>query len=353
MPVPSLPFTISIRSTVDLLEARVEGSLDALGGALLRTTLERVVVEAHHPVTLDLADVDRMDVAGARAVGFLAARVRSAGFELTVRSASQQVRDLLHAGALDTSVIFDDGLAIDVQGLTPDVLIAQAAARVNPFAVADAALRLVTTLAQATVTGADGVSVSLRRGGTFVTVAASDDRIAQMDRDQYATGQGPCLSAATSGEPVSVEVLSGETRWPDFVPRAEMGGIASILSSPLLSPDGPVGALNMYCRKEHGFGVRERALATLFAEQASSILVEASDPAASPADQARLQEALHTRRTIALAQGIVMARTGDSAERAYARLKLDARSSERSVHEVSKATVASVADDDVDSSPDE
>lgn len=235
----------------------------------------------------------------------------------------------------------------------PDRFDVPIAVRVYPSTFADAALRLVTTLAQATVAGADGVSVSLHRGAGFVTVAASDDRIAQMDRDQYATGQGPCLTAATTGRPVRVDHLDRETRWPEFVPRALTGGIASILSSPLTSATGPVGALNMYSRKERGFGAPSRALAALFAEQASGILVEATDRSASLDGAARLHEALQTRSTIAQAQGILMARSGLSAEQAYARLKLEARRRERSVRELAEETVRSVTRGHVDSSSDE
>lgn len=353
MPVPSLPFAISIRYTRDHLDVFVEGSLDAVGGARLRMTLEHVVGEGASSVTLDLADVDHMDASGGRAVAFLASQVEAAGPRMTVRDASAHVQHVLHASAFDQLIDFTN--AQETAG-APDELseLERGLAReVNPFAVADAALRLVTSLAQATVAGADGVSVSLRRHGGFVTVAASDDRIAQMDRDQYATGQGPCLAAATTGLPVRVDQLARETRWPEFVPRALRGGISSILSSPLLAPTGPVGALNMYSRKERGFGRTSRELAALFAEQASGILVEAIDRSTSPDGATRLQEALRSRSTIAQAQGILMARSGLSAELAYARLKLDARRLERSVREVSEETVASATDDTTDSSSDE
>ena len=352
MPVPSLPFAISIRYTRDHLDVFVEGSLDAVGGARLRMTLEHVVGEGASSVTLDLADVDHMDASGGRAVAYLASRVEAVGPRMTVRDASADVQHVLHASAFDQLIDFTSA---QLSTAAPDELseLERGLAReVNPFAVADAALRLVTSLAQATVAGADGVSVSLHRHGGFVTVAASDDRIAQMDRDQYATGQGPCLAAATTGLPVRVDQLARETRWPEFVPRALMGGISSILSSPLLAPTGPVGALNMYSRKERGFGPTSRELAALFAEQASGILVEAIDRS-TPDAATRLQEALRSRGTIAQAQGILMARSGLSAEQAYARLKLDARRLERSVREVSEETVASATGRATDSSSDE
>jgi hypothetical protein len=66
--------------------------------------------------------------------------------------------------------------------------------------------------------------VTLSRHGQMTTVASSDETIAQTDRDQYATGQGPCLAAAAEGRGFHVESLAAETRWPEFIPRAIQGG---------------------------------------------------------------------------------------------------------------------------------
>ena len=118
--------------------------------------------------------------------------------------------------------------------------------------VVDAALLLVAELARSTIGAADGVSVSLRRHGHITTVAASDETIVEMDRHQYETGQGPCLSAAGEGTPFHVPSVEDEQRWPAFTPEALAQGIKSILSNPLLAESGPVGALNMYSRTRWG-----------------------------------------------------------------------------------------------------
>ena len=86
--------------------------------------------------------------------------------------------------------------------------------------VVDAALRLVTALADATVDNADGVSVTLERHGRLMTVAASNDKVLTMDRHQYETGEGPCLDAKANGRWYYIESLDDESRWPTFVPLA-------------------------------------------------------------------------------------------------------------------------------------
>ena len=139
--------------------------------------------------------------------------------------------------------------------------------------VVDAALRLVVALARATVGGADGVSVSLRRHGRLATVAASNQTISDMDANQYATGEGPCVDASETGHWSHAESLGTEARWPAFTPRALALGINAILSSPLLRKDRPVGALNIYSRTGSAFSVKDRELAAVFASEASVMLI--------------------------------------------------------------------------------
>ena len=138
--------------------------------------------------------------------------------------------------------------------------------------VIDAALQLVVKLAEATVEGAHGASVSLDRHGKLRTVAASNDTVLEMDHHQYDSGEGPCVDAAAEGHEFHIDSLAGETRWPTFVPKATEQGIKSILSTPLIPHDRPLGALNIYSDDERAFGTSEKELAQLFATQAENFL---------------------------------------------------------------------------------
>ena len=207
--------------------------------------------------------------------------------------------------------------------------------------VVDAALRLVVALAKETVGGADGVSVTLSRHGQMATVASSDETIVQMDRDQYATGQGPCLAAAAEGRGFHVESLAEETRWPEFIPRAIQGGIHSILSTPLLAGPRPVGALNIYSNAERVFGAEEQELAALFATEASGILTDAAVEVSAEEVAARLSDALRAREVIAQAQGVIMEREGLSAEDAFAHLRRSSRTADMAMLQYADDVVAS------------
>ena len=210
--------------------------------------------------------------------------------------------------------------------------------------VVDGALRLVVALAAATVGGADGVSVSLERRGELTTVASSDETILQMDHDQYATGQGPCVAAAREGHWFHVESLEEEARWPDFIPRAIQGGIHSILSTPLLADARPVGALNIYSNTNRAFGTTEQELAALFATQASGILEDAGTHVPDDEIAAQLADALRSREVIAQAQGVLIALERMSANEASAHLRRMARHANITVRRLAEETVASATD---------
>ena len=207
--------------------------------------------------------------------------------------------------------------------------------------VLDAALRLVVALARVTVAGADGVSVCLSRRGTLTTVAASDARVSGMDRDQYATGEGPCVAAATEGHWFHVESLDDELRWPAFIPRARDRGINSILSTPLVTPTRPVGALNIYSLRARAFAAPELELSSMLATRASDLLVSAAMDVSVEDLSRQLQDALRGRDVIAQARGVLMARHGVTGDSAYTMLRRSSRQTNTPLRRVAEDIMAS------------
>jgi hypothetical protein len=205
----------------------------------------------------------------------------------------------------------------------------------------DSALGLVVALARATVGGADGVSVSLQRHGRLVTVAASDRTISEMDARQYSTGEGPCVDASIEGLWFHTESLAHESRWPAFTLQALSLGINSILSSPLLVEERPVGALNMYSRTSGAFAPKDQELAATFATEASVVLRDAGVDVTDAQQSRRLCMALETRRIIAQAEGVIMEREGVGADAAYRLLRRFSQRSNRPLYERAQDVVAS------------
>ena len=108
-----------------------------------------------------------------------------------------------------------------------------------------------------------------------MTAAASDEFALEIDRIQYDSGGGPCVSALEQGEFQSIEAVSQETRWPEFCSRAAEKGFRSSISFPLIN-EGSRGALNLYAKKERAFDEAAIGIGEIFASQASVALRNAS-----------------------------------------------------------------------------
>lgn len=270
----------------------VRGEVNISSAPKLGAFFAAVIASGYRSVVLDLAGLDLMDPAGLRVIAYAASCLVAAGGELTIRSPSTMVTRTLDISWLGGLVRLDltgpdrDRLGPEQSATVPGTPATSdlpypvhGSRRVTTIPadhdVVDADLRLVVALARATISGADGVSVSLLRHSRLATVAASDQTISDMDSDQYATGEGPCVDASINGHWFHVESLDQETRWPSFTPRAKKLGINAILLTPLMAHSQPVGALNIYSRTRGAFSLKEQELASVFATEVSVILTVA------------------------------------------------------------------------------
>jgi anti-anti-sigma factor len=335
-PFPAFDIDASVVGDQTILAVR--GDIDSHAAPELAAYLDAVIARDNLDIVLDLAQLESLDAAGLSVIAGATIRLRLSGGSLTIRTPSAFVSDLLDVTGL-AKMISDEDTPSPLAPLGPE----QVGARIglaDPVRndeiagflsmvssipandeVVDGALRLVVTLATATVGGADGVSVSLRRHGHLATVAASDQTITEMDAGQYATGQGPCLDASVTGHWFHAESLDDEVRWPDFVPKARALGIKSILSTPLTAGDVPVGALNIYSRTASAFAPEGQQLASTFAAEASAILADAGLEGVDDELSKGLGEMLRTREIISQAQGVLMERHGIGENDAYTALR--------------------------------
>jgi anti-anti-sigma factor len=354
---PVETFSLTVRLPDGRAVVEVRGEVDMNTAPELRGVLDSVM-ERHKHVVLDLAELDFTDASGLAVVAHASAITSGAEGSLTLRSPSSAVLRLLEITGMTDSVRIEPPVAardhlaaqqsevdrtesLETAGALSTAPLRSVAALPADVDVVDGALRLVVALAQATVGGADGVSVSLQRHGRLVTVAASDRTISEMDARQYATGEGPCVDASVEGLWFHAESLAQESRWPEFTPLAMELGINSILSSPLLVEERPLGALNIYSRTAAAFGPKDQELAGVFATEASLILRDAGADVSDERQSARLRVALERRRTIAQAQGVVMEREGIGADSAYRLLRHLSRRSNQPFYEWAQDVVAS------------
>jgi anti-anti-sigma factor len=362
--VPSGAFRVTVRFEGEQALLRVRGELDVFTAPALGAALDAVIASGFLYVVVDLAELEFADHTGLRVVSSAASRVAASGGGLTVRSPSPMVVRIFDI--TDMNRLLQVELESESrQSLGPEQPLQaprsmhgsepqHAAHDLWTVAsvpadndVVDGALRLIVALARATVSSADGVSVSLRRHGRLVTVAASDQTISDMDANQYATAEGPCVDASVEGRWFHATSLDDESRWPMFTPRAKALGINAILSSPLLAEDRPVGALNIYSRTAGSFMPQDQELAAVFATEASVILTSAGVDVSDDQLATRLAEALRNRQIIAQAEGVIMEREGISEERAYSALREFSQKSGQRLRERARDVVAATQSSDV------
>jgi anti-anti-sigma factor len=315
----------------------LRGRFDSLAAFDLWAAMKGAIDLHRETVVLDLSELEFIGAAGLVALANAEKSFAEAGVELTVRTPSRLVEQLLGGMELNEVARLDQALARlgdlgreQASGSThssnrPNFKatcedLRRVTAIPSDPDVVDGALQLVVELAQISVSGADGVSVSLLRHGELLTVAATDETIMEMDTDQYATGEGPCIDASRLGRWFHAESLETETRWPSFTPQARALGIMAILSSPLTAFEEPVGALNIYSRTASTFDLEDQQTAAVFAGKASLILSDARAGATDAQLAVRFQEALRSREIIATAKGIVMERESLNEEDAFTNL---------------------------------
>lgn len=168
----------------------------------------------------------------------------------------------------------------------------------------------VVERAVAMVPGCDHCGLHLRRRrGRAESVAASDEVAKEADELQEALQDGPCVDAAFEQQNFVVHDLHDDGRWPSWAARATSLGIRSSLSVRLSAADVTIGALNFYGDTPGAFD-GDTDVAMIFASHAAAALSNSQLVAG-------LRNALDSRHTIGIAQGVLATRFDISYERAF------------------------------------
>ncbi len=146
------------------------------------------------------------------------------------------------------------------------------------------------------ITSAGVTLIGERREPRFI--AASDERALRYERLQSDIGEGPCVAAFDSGEPVSVADLASEERFPAFATAALAAGLGAVFTFPLHHGERRLGALDLYRETPGGLDPHTMETAQTLADVAAAYLInaQARDDALVASDQHR-QRALHDALT--------------------------------------------------------
>jgi GAF domain-containing protein len=195
-------------------------------------------------------------------------------------------------------------------------------AALSRFFVGDATLEdtleRVAGLAVEAIAPADMAGVTMVVEGARRTPVFTHASAPEIDEAQYATGKGPCVQALESGQVTEIASTCEPGRFEEFRAAAAAHGVLSTLSFPLLVDQRPVGALNLYSRRERAFGDAERSDGAVFAAHAAIVLANAHAYWDARELSTGLGEAMKNRAVIEQAKGMLMAAEGLDEEEAFA-----------------------------------
>jgi GAF domain-containing protein len=179
----------------------------------------------------------------------------------------------------------------------------------------DDVLNGVTSSAVELLTGADTAGVLLvSKGGKFESLSGTSELIYKLDRLQEQFNQGPCLDAAVNDLVVRTEDFQTESRWPQYSRGVCDLGVRSSISFKLYTGERTAGALNVFSRKPHSFGVDAEVIGSILAAHAAAAILASRD-------SQQLQAALLSRDLIGQAKGILMERFSIDAVGAFEMLR--------------------------------
>lgn len=187
---------------------------------------------------------------------------------------------------------------------------------------------LPAVLVQACVTVLDVAGAGLSITDELrVPLGASDNRVARAERLQTTLGEGPCLSATATSEPLVADQDMMATRWPMFYRELlSQTPFRSIASLPLRSiNDQRLGALDLYSSQPDAFNsVRMNQIHTDVADSIAAILFDPHTAAFPPGQVPAawlFNASVRKRMNVWVAVGMVIEHAGVSNADALAALR--------------------------------
>ena len=119
-----------------------------------------------------------------------------------------------------------------------------------------------------------GVTI-ISPGASPYYLAASSNAALRFEQLQTELGQGPCLTAYETGEPVDIPDLAADHRYPQFSQAAVAAGLAAVFTFPLRDGDGRLGALDLYRNRVGDLDAEDLAAAQTLADVAAAYLLNA------------------------------------------------------------------------------
>ena len=193
----------------------------------------------------------------------------------------------------------------------------------------------------------DGAAISFIHGGsTRGTFGSSGELSRSLDELQFTFGEGPCLDAVRTGQPVLVPDLDDpvELRWPALLGAVRRSGVRAMFAMPVSVATSRVGALDLFRNQCGPLGRRELHGAMIAADLAAlpllDMITDAGDWDADKEMGDPWPEIASLERVeVYQATGMIMAQLGVDATEALVRLRAYGAARDLSLTEVAWAVI--------------
>jgi GAF domain-containing protein len=175
------------------------------------------------------------------------------------------------------------------------------------------------------------------------TLAASDDRFADLESLQIQHQEGPCIDAFDAKELVGVEDLERDARWPAFREAAVARRVRAVLASPLPYNQDAVGVVAVVSEKRRPWAPEAELALLAFTDLAALLIASMMQGQQQSELTEQLNAALQSRQVIEQAKGVLVGRDGITPREAYVRLRAQARNERRKLVTVCSEIIKNAA----------
>jgi hypothetical protein len=197
-------------------------------------------------------------------------------------------------------------------------------------------------VASANVAQVSGAGVVLIMHGRVLGTVCSSDPVAEaVEELQYTSGEGPCVDAFTTRQPVLVPDLGAEkvVRWPGFRDGAIAAGVRAVFGFPMLIGPVCIGAVNLYHDQPGSLTDDQFADAAAVAHVAGRTVLDWQSVAGEGSLARQLEHVPANRAVVHQASGMISVQAGVTVDDAVVLLRAYAFSANRPISDVASDVV--------------